>query len=349
MFEVFRFYKRVFEDKRVLVVIGVTSGLFSFLMFFSERFSMGVESVLNLGYVNSLPFVLLLATVSSFALLYLQSGRGGNDRVDSDQSVKVLAVELGKLQYHTEEKISELRDELRSFEQAYELSPDDKVDVMESIVQKSTYEVVANIFDREIDKLKSQLASDVVLDKLISSTNDIVHRLRREIDDLRLRSNINLLIGMSITAGGLYLLWNTVSMVDASVLLKELASEGQESNAKFLKNLILPIIPRMLLIIFVEVFAYFFLRLYKVGLSEIKYFQNELTNVESKLAALQFSYVTKNEECLKVAVESLSRTERNFVLEKGQTTVELERAKSESELTRNIIKTIPSFFEQNKK
>jgi hypothetical protein len=56
--------------------------------------------------------------------------------------------------------------------------------------------------------------------------------------------------------------------------------------------------------------------------------------------------MTKNEEGIKLAVESLSKTERNFILEKGQATVELEKAKSESELTRNIIKTIPSFFKK---
>lgn len=154
---------------------------------------------------------------------------------------------------------------------------------------------------------------------------------------------------MSITAGGLYLLWSTVSMVDASELLKQLASEGAESNGRFLKNLILPIVPRILLVVFIEVFAYFFLKLYKDGLSEIKYFQNELTNVESKLAAVEFSYITNNQESLRISIEALSKTERNFVLEKGQATVELERGKSESELTRNIIKTIPDFFKRASK
>lgn len=174
----------------------------------------------------------------------------------------------------------------------------------------------------------------------------ITRRLRREITDLRLRSNVNLLIGMVITGGGLYLLWTTVSIIDSSELLKQLASEGNDSNYKFIKNIVLPIIPRVLLVVFIEVFAYFFLKLYKNGLSEIKYFQNELTNIESKLAAVEFSHLTKNQDALKISIESLSKTERNFILDKGQTTVELERAKSESELTRNIIKTIPGLFKR---
>ncbi|WP_315983120.1 hypothetical protein [Aliamphritea spongicola] len=123
---------------------------------------------------------------------------------------------------------------------------------------------------------------------------------------------------MSITAGGLYLLWDTVDIIDTSTLLKELASENNESNNKFLRNLFLPLLPRILLVIFLEIFAYFFLRLYKDGLSEIKYFQNELTNLESKLIALETSYLTKNLASINKSVESLLKTERNFVLEKDR-------------------------------
>jgi len=39
----------------------------------------------------------------------------------------------------------------------------------------------------------------------------------------------------------------------------------------------------------IELFAYFFLKLYKSDLSEIKYFQNELTNVEMRYAAVRLA------------------------------------------------------------
>lgn len=229
------------------------------------------------------------------------------------------------------------------------LSEEERQAIIKGAVDQTSEDAIKSIFEKEANDLKSELKESLSVERLTEASRDIIQRLRREISDLRLRSNINLLIGMSITAGGLYLLWTTVSMVDASDLLKKLASEGNESNGKFLKNLVLPLAPRILLVVFVEIFAYFFLRLYKEGLSEIKYFQNELTNVESKLSAVQFSHLTGNQDALKVAIESLSKTERNFVLEKGQTTVELEQAESESELTRNIIRTIPDFLKKSNK
>ncbi|MEI8616865.1 hypothetical protein P4S63_03450 [Pseudoalteromonas sp. B193] len=87
----------------------------------------------------------------------------------------------------------------------------------------------------------------------------------------------------------------------------------------------------------IEVFAYFFLKLYKQGLSEIKYFQNEITNIESKFLALRLSSKSGQGDCIKEVVANLLTTERNFVLEKGQTTIELEQVridqKQRSELT----------------
>ncbi|GAB6389003.1 hypothetical protein STUTZSP0542_25420 [Stutzerimonas marianensis] len=279
----------------------------------------------------------------------MQSGaKEAPERYDSSILEKILK-DLEAQKYRTNLQVDELRKKLETYELEKGLSEADKQAVIDGAVELTSEEAIKTIFENEANALKEKIKLGLGFERLADSSKDIVQRLRREIADLRLRSNVNLLIGMSITAGGLYLLWSTVSMVDASELLKQLASEGAESNGSFLKNLILPIVPRILLVVFIEVFAYFFLKLYKDGLSEIKYFQNELTNVESKLAAVEFSYITNNQESLRISIEALSKTERNFVLEKGQTTVELERAKSESELTRNIIKTIPDFFKRASK
>lgn len=146
-----------------------------------------------------------------------------------------------------------------------------KEKLINSITNSTRQEVIEEIFTQQINNLKDSIEKDSVYEKLKLSVEQIKIRLYREISDLRLRSNVNLLIGMLITAGGLYLLWSTVSMIDTSHSLKSLASEGAESNSQFFKNLILPLAPRIM-VIFIEVFAYFFLRLYKNGLSEIKSF-----------------------------------------------------------------------------
>ncbi|WP_277757991.1 hypothetical protein [Pseudomonas sp. A34-9] len=344
--------------KRMVFMVGVLNGIVAFLLFFSEIFNKQFYILTGIDtYGSGLPVALLITSGLAFSFVYLQSG---GTRVSSDHSIASLSDAsltkaskmfevLERRSREVAERFDLLDKKLGDAESARVLTDAEREKVVEGAISFASSDAMKEVFEREASRFEQGLKDNLGLERLTLSSRGSIERLKREISDLRLRSNTNLLLGMAITAGGLWLLWSTVSMVDASELLKALASEGAESNSKFLKNLILPIVPRVLLVLFVEVFAYFFLRLYRNGLSEIKYFQNELTNVESKLAAIEFAYVTKNQAALKTAIEALSRTERNFVLEKGQTTVELEKAKSDSELTRNIVRTIPKMFERNNK
>ena len=335
---------------RFTVVLAVLCGVFSVVGFFSYQFN---EFLYRIPYGNYLPIITSIVSVFLFAFLYLQSGSGISESSHGSAYIAPEALDdmFEEIRYHRNDvsaNIESLNARVNNLDAFQRLTDSERHLVIEDIVRSSGAEAIKDIFVEEARLFKSQLTDQIGLERLTSFSRNSVERLKREISDLRLRSNINLLIGMLITAGGLWLLWSTVSMLDASDLLKALASEGQESNNKFFKNLILPVIPRVMLVVFVEVFAYFFLRLYRNGLSEIKYFQNELTNIESKLTAAEFAFVTKNEDALKLAIESLSRTERNFVLEKGQTTVELERAKADSQFSKELVKLIPSLLDRKK-
>jgi hypothetical protein len=335
------------RSQRILVIAGAISAIFFMLVSFYKPFSSYFTYAFGIDINDTgMPLVFLMFSVAALALVYLQSGRVGDSARQDSIAIELLIKEVQSIQVDSQSHMKKINERLEVFESSKGLSADEKEKIITGVIGQVNNDVVTSIFSREADRFKDSLLASLSLERLASSSKAIVERLNREIADLRLRSNINLIIGMAITIVGVYLLWKTVEMIDTSVLLRQLASEGQESTPKFIKNLFLPLVPRVLLVVFVEVFAYFFLSLYKSGLSEIKYFQNELTNIESKLAAVEFSYMTKNEEGIKLAVESLSKTERNFILEKGQATVELEKAKSESELTRNIIKTIPSFFKK---
>lgn len=331
---------------RLLVLIGGISGFIAYMSFSSDTFLRYFEEAFYIKLQSTpIPIVLLAFAVTSFSLFYLQSGGSKfSDDINADDIKKI---------YHelliTKKEIDKERELFKYIQNKIEKNQHDfnheeKQKIIDDAVSKISKESIKDIFRKETDNLEDKIKENLSFERLLESSRSSMHRLYREISDLRLRANINLIIGMLITSAGLYLLWSTVSLIDASDLLKHLASEGSDSNDKFFKSLILPIVPRILLVIFIEVFAYFFLRLYKAGLSEIKYFQNELTNIESKVTAVEFSYMSDNQDSLRFAIEALSKTERNFVLERGQTTVELEQAKSESELTRTLIKSIPTLF-----
>lgn len=343
--------RAVFVNKRLLTLVGIISGVLSVLVLFSNQFLYSLSRVLNVELDNSaLPLVASGISIFSFALLYLQSGgENGSKEENENLSFRLDREFINQrkvLESHFNE-IEKLKNQLESFRSDKTFSDDERSQIVADAVTQMSEQSIKKIFNSEAVSFKQELEKSLGYDHLKGSIKEVKYRLLREISDLRLRANINLLLGMLITAGGLYLLWTTVSMVDASELLKELASEGAESNGKFLKNLILPLIPRVMLVIFIEVFAYFFLRLYKDGLTEIKYFQNELTNIESKLVALEFALVTENQDAMTDVISHLASTERNFVLNKNQTTVELEKAKSANQMTQTLIKAVPNLFKKN--
>jgi hypothetical protein len=86
------------------------------------------------------------------------------------------------------------------------------------------------------------------------------------------------------------------------------------------------------------VFAYFFLRLYKNGLEDIKYYQNEITNIDAKVTALSYISQNKNAALTKLVIESLAKTERNFRMKKGETTLGLERERLEKNELLDVVK-----------
>jgi hypothetical protein len=72
-------------------------------------------------------------------------------------------------------------------------------------------------------------------------------------------------------------------------------------------------------------------------LADIKFYQNELTNVEGWFSALQVAAATRDTEVLKAAVTALLETERNFILKAGESTPEIEKLKAEQITTKELL------------
>ena len=145
-----------------------------------------------------------------------------------------------------------------------------------------------------------------------------IWRLNEERDALSWRGNFNLALGSIVGGIGMGVLaYFVINMTGDS----QDGPPGWEFVRRFL--------PQLSLVTLVEVFAYFFLRLYSRSLTEIKYFQNEISNFEAKLASLRTALETADEDLLRRVVLELARTERNHILRKGETTVATEQAKAD--------------------
>ena len=163
--------------------------------------------------------------------------------------------------------------------------------------------------------------------QMIDSQFDLSsRRLNGEITALGRRGNLNLGLGIITTVAGLGLLGYFVIRT---------ASEAEQASA-----FAIHFIPRVSLVLFVEIFAYFFLKLYKSTLLEIKYFQNEMTNIEAKYTGLRTAFQIKNPKVAELVIRELASTERNYLLKKGETTVQLEQQKHDSELAAEISKPV---------
>lgn len=186
------------------------------------------------------------------------------------------------------------------------------------------------------EELANRYLQKIDLEENISHLIEIRARLSNEIQRLTRRSAVNLGIGVIITliagVGLLYL-----------VFVRPLDLTGVD-RIDYISHILLHYIPRLSLIIFAEIFAFFFLRLYKNDQSDIKYFQNEITNVELKMAAVNVALASGREKAIQTVVEELSKTERNFLLKKDETTADLEKFKAENTSTKDILQNLAGIW-----
>lgn len=150
---------------------------------------------------------------------------------------------------------------------------------------------------------------------------------------IRLRNNsiANLLIGILAT---------TIAIVVLLVILT--------SNKSFLdlNTALIYFIPRLTFVISIQLFAFFFLRLYKNNLDDNKYFQNELTNINSKNAAIRIAKALNKEEVLASLLIKMMDVERNFKLGQGETMWSIEKAKIEKDTDIELFKTFQEFMKK---
>ena len=145
-------------------------------------------------------------------------------------------------------------------------------------------------------------------------------RLSDQIAALGYRANISLVTGVGFCVVGLLILWSTLSNVDFEI---SMASSTGVYWGEFLKVYA----PRLSIVLIIEIIGFFFLKLFRTALDEIRLTQNEATNVELKLIGSNLATSECKSE-LPGVIQALLETERNSVIEKGQTTVDLEKAKA---------------------
>ena len=171
-----------------------------------------------------------------------------------------------------------------------------------------------------------------------STANEIKHtflaseeRIKEEIQNLKRRATINLSLGVSLSCAALlvffFLIYN-----------ERLGDDYTEVLLHFL--------PRIGLVIFVELLAYFFLQLYKTSLVSIQYYHNELTNIESKKIAAIVAIKHCKEEKIWGTIEYLLKVERNVLVKDKETTFQMEMLKMQADNDKTTVTSLQSLLEK---
>ncbi len=116
-------------------------------------------------------------------------------------------------------------------------------------------------------------------------------RLRSELTALGRRSNLNLVIGVVTT------------MMAVSLLTYMVLGAPEEFDS--ITVLVAHYIPRLSLVVFIEVFSFFFLRLYRATLNEMRMYQNEITRLTVQHVAVQAAFASAGDEAAGLIAKEL--------------------------------------------
>jgi hypothetical protein len=213
-------------------------------------------------------------------------------------------------------------------------------DTVEAIKKQAHDEIWRELTDQSLKNAQIKRP----LTPVNEAYNKARSRLLSEVEALGRRGTANLVFGVITTIAALGVLSSLALSTIGPEAYRLVVPNGQLDPGV----LTLMFVPKLSLAIFVQVFSLFFLRLYKAGFAEIKYFQNELTNLDIKYLGVVSAVLADDEEAVREASKSLLAVERNHVLSKGQTTIELEKYKIETKSSSEVIKLLPKFFGKNK-
>jgi uncharacterized protein YuzE len=266
-----------------------------------------------------------LAILVVMMMLYLQ-GTFKDRNIESDRDPRFDDKIMKELYYMTREQSERLRHEFQELNErisiklnefgqlnSIEFTDSDKAKLLNIIESK----IEKTIADRVISSFEENYAKSAFLkstyQEILSDLKTIQQRLYREISKLSLRANLNLAIGSATTIVAILILYLTVG--------------SHTPNFDSISHSLSFFIPRISIVVFIEIFSFFFLKLYRTNLSDIKYYQNEMTNVEFKLLALKSAFAKDDLDSIKNVIANFSTIERNFILKKGESTVEVEKSK----------------------
>jgi len=143
--------------------------------------------------------------------------------------------------------------------------------------------------------------------------------MRSEVARLNSISTRNLSIGIVFSLTALFFI--AYPLVFAAAVQESSITVQQQQNANAIDWLARYYLPRLGVGLLLQFVGFFFLRLYVANEQDIKYSSNEITNLEAKMMAILVAGQRNDKALFKPLLESLAKTEKNFVLKKNERSI----------------------------
>lgn len=332
--------KKLETTKRIRIVITVVTALISFTFL--------TYAILNKAYATKVDpditayfffgFISLAFGMLHTIFWYLQTGFKDQHNIDlEEEEFRGLHVYYAD---HTSDDLKTIKAELQTLKEVITSGANSKLtEELVKTIKDGAHEAL--IYELN-EKLSSENLNASIIDEIKSAERHSTLRIEMEIDALSRRGNLNLVAGVGTAMIGIGILSSFIFPENLN-LLKFLISYTPDAASHLPDSQLdqtLKYATRTALIISIEVLAFFFLRVYKSNLEGMKYFQNELTNLESKYISLITATQLERHDTTHKILLNFVETERNHILEKGQSTTELKKIELEKNQFVEITKAL---------
>ncbi|MBO1328925.1 hypothetical protein OQ496_11490 [Acetobacter suratthaniensis] len=212
-----------------------------------------------------------------------------------------------------------------------------KKDIESKLELELKYEIKRNTYKIIEQKFRNQLENKTKISIIKDNKNEIISRISKSIDFMQKTASKNILIGLSFSLFGLIFIITSIMNSD----LHEINISKIHDNWDIIKY-----IQKSSIVLCSEIIAFFFFKGYRSSLNEIKYFHNEMTNVEIMFSSLEVAIFSNDLDLIKNICEKISSVERNFILKKGETTVSLRSQEIDNRGDEKIFKFVENLFEK---
>jgi hypothetical protein len=313
----FRRFAASISVTALLALIGSIIALLASVVAFFQR----KEQISYSHIIVGVSIALLIPLIIERLINYLDNSKSTSSRRYNDKIMKGFDVKI---------------DEKTIFPDIFKnsiasiISDHDKIAIVKNITDNISDDIT-NILSRDFErKYKAASVKNDHVNEIRKIFNAMRKRLLDEIDALQRRANINLLIGIVISIAAIVVLWLYVAAFESS------------NNDTFILSIPARLIIRLSLAIVIQIFAYFFLRLYRYAIFEIKFFQNEITAMELREASIEVALLHNDKSVASFILKAFAVSERNIILKKSETTINLKR----EDIERDYDKLYTGFLER---